>query len=101
MQVGLGVQVADARHGQRPALTRGAQERLHQPERRRLAGVVAARPRRLYPAEGWSDGCAAGAGQRTSDLEVRVDARGDLAEELEDVVLAEHDRRVRLLGAHD
>ena len=40
-------------------------------------------------------------GQKRSDLYIGIDARFDLAEELQDVLIAVNDRRIALLRARD
>ncbi|HVM28540.1 MAG TPA: hypothetical protein VM433_12840 [Mycobacteriales bacterium] len=96
VQVGLGEQVPDAGGGHRPALGGRALEVLQHGEGRRL---VAHPP--LEPAEGRGHVRAAGVGERPRHLEVGVGAGLHATEQLEDVLVADDDRRVALLRAHD
>jgi hypothetical protein len=96
VQVLLGEQVAHARQRQVPAVGGRPQELLQHPEveRRRVGSVLDP------PVEG---GHVRGLGQGESlvDLDVGIDAGRDLAEDLEDRVLAEGDRGVGLLSGEE
>ena len=96
VQVRLGEQVADAGEREVPPVARGAQELLEHGELERL-GTRAAGD--LQPAVEGGDVVGAGPGEHLVDGDVRVDPRGDLAEDLEQGVLAEHHRGVGLLAA--
>ena len=77
-----------------PAVARAGQVLLEDPERRvDLAALD------LVPAGERGDVRELARGQEAQQLELRVDARLDAPERLEDQLLAEHHRRVRLLDA--
>ncbi len=92
VQVTLGEQVADAGQRELPAVAGGAQELL---EHRELDDVVPLAG--LQPAVERGDVVGPGARQHLVDGDVGIEARGDLAEHLQQRVLAEGHRRVRLL----
>ena len=94
-QVRLGEQVAHRGQGHRPAVGGVAGEVLQHRQRRRLAVE-----RALDGPLQRGDLVAAHRPQRPVQLQVRVHARVEPPEQLEDGLLAEHHRRVGLLGAH-
>ena len=95
VQVGLGEQVADAGQREVPAVARGAQELL---QHRQLDGGVGRLVDDVDPAEEGGDVVGPGAREHLVDGDVRVDAGRDLAEDLQQRVLAEGDRGVGLLA---
>jgi hypothetical protein len=99
MQVALREQVADAGEGQVPSVAGSAQELLEHRQVGHVVGPVGAA--RLQPAVEGGHVLRARLGEHLVDLDVRVDPRRDLAEELHQRVLAEADRRVGLLAAEE
>ncbi len=95
VEVGLGEQVAHAGERQLPAVARRAEELL---QHRQLQHLSLDQGVRLQPAEERRDVVGAGPGQHVVHGDVRVAAGGDLAEHLQQAVLAEGHRRVRLLA---
>ena len=93
VQVALGEQVTHAGQGQRPPVGAGAQEFLQ--ESQRGGGLV---DLALDPALDRRDVRVAHLGERSGHLEVGIQARHDDPEQLQDRLLAEDDRRVRLLA---
>ena len=79
---------APSRRGRRPGTPAGSR-----------ASRTDVAPVDLVPARQRGDVREAARGQEAQQLELRVHARLDLAERLHDQLVAEHDRRVRLLDA--
>ena len=86
--------VAELFQRQLPAVARAGDEVLEHAQRRVEVAALD-----LVPAGQAGDVGEAALGQEARDLEVRVDARLDAAEDLEDQLVTEDDRRVGLLGA--
>ena len=89
VQVGLREQVAHRRQRELPAVAGGPQELLQHPQLQPVA---------LDPSQQLRDVVRPGAGEPFVDLDVGVGAGSDPAEDLQQRLLAEGHRRVRLLA---